>query len=130
MPNFLFLGLNVFFMFKNDVQMPVVFDWRMLGVFSFQAVFVGFFLSLFCLSPVFAQPGYTISQPAWTNAPAITGGTNITFTSQNDAVATVITLPFYFDIMEIIIIHYTLTPMAGWPLLLRFWLRRTPMQIL
>jgi|GEM_PF-1430355 len=83
-------------MFKNDVQMPVVFDWRMLGVFSFQAVFVGFFLSLFCLSPVFAQSGYTISQPAWTNAPALTGGTNITFTSQNDAVATVITIPFYF----------------------------------
>ncbi len=83
-------------MFKNDVQMPIGFDWGKKGVFSLYGVLVGFLLMLLCPNPTLAQAGYTISQPAWANAPATTGGTNVTFTSQNDAVATVITIPFYF----------------------------------
>ncbi|MFM8492932.1 MAG: hypothetical protein ACKOA7_04275, partial [Bacteroidota bacterium] len=83
-------------MFKNDVQMPVGFDWGKKGVFSFHVLFVGFLLMLLCPNHTLAQAGYTISQPAWANAPATTGGTNVTFTTQNDAVATVITIPFYF----------------------------------
>ena len=83
-------------MFKNDVQMPVGSDWGEMGVFSFYGVLVAFLLMLLCPNPTLAQAGYTISQPAWANAPATTGGTNVTFSSQDDAVATVITIPFYF----------------------------------
>ncbi len=45
-PFFLFLGLNRIFMFKNDVQMPVGFDWGKMGVFSLYGVLVGFLLML------------------------------------------------------------------------------------
>jgi len=83
-------------MFKNDIHMLVGFNGGKMSNISFQVVFVGFFLSLFSLNPVFAQPGYTISQPAWANPPALTGGTAITFPTQNDAIASVITIPFYF----------------------------------
>jgi len=90
----LFFGLKQFFMFKNDFQKPVGFNRGKPYVFSFQGVF----LFLLLVGPYYAlaQPGYTISQATWVNPPALTGGTQVTFTSQNDAVSSAITLPFYF----------------------------------
>jgi gliding motility-associated-like protein len=87
---------NLLFMFKFSVQKPIFCRLeKPIGV-SFQLLLVALILSIFLPFHALAQPGYTISQPTWANPPALTGGTNVTFTSQNDAVATAITIPFYF----------------------------------
>lgn len=83
-------------MFKNDIQLTAWVHWPKRSIFSWQFILIGFFLSTFSHENIYAQPGYTISQPAWANLPALTGGTNVTFTSQDNAVATAITIPFYF----------------------------------
>ena len=93
---FSYFSEKLFFMFKIPVQKPIICRRKKPCGGSFQLLSVALVLSIFLPIYALAQPGYTISQPAWVNPPALTGGTNVNFTSQNDAVASVIIIPFYF----------------------------------